>query len=543
MFNKPKPLFRFRGVDFRIHPSLWLGLLLFFVLFGGFGGERTIFAALLTCMLYLSVFLHELGHAWAASRSGLEIRNLTLWFMGGFVQVRRLPTKLGPKLMFFFAGPVVNLILGAIGFVTLEILSRSYGPAWGLQLLESFNLSSSALPDPAKLLYACSYVNIALALFNLLPIYPLDGGQMVHSLAKSLFSQKPADWISLLIGALGIALYYWQEQTSSALSITSMMTTFLIVSNPQIRPFLWRLDMKLRGRDYYAAFVTRDYELALRSVDEKLRKRNDLDRLVVRAVSLAHLQKYKKSITVSSQVIDARSASPKTRSSAFNNRGWVYSQLGELDKAQRDLERSLELIPNNSDAIVNLCRVLIGQKEYDQARNHIAALGEQPLFFLFSSLLHYRAGELEIAQSDAQACFSEHWSLLTTWSKEEIFLLLRDQLDWAKQVAVWGEKAGWPLPNSHSLLAYALWAAGSYQEALELFERLIEELGSIEKQAQQEQVQLALRLNQANIAFDAGMFDYAQSKYNWLLEQETPSMFRPHIQNQLLKIDQALSAK
>jgi tetratricopeptide (TPR) repeat protein len=204
-----------------------------------------------------------------------------------------------------------------------------------------------------------------------------------------------------------------------------------------------------------------------------------------------------------------------------------------------DLEKALELIPNHATALINLTRILIGQKQYDQARILVDKMQDQPLALLFSSLLHYRAGDFKAAQNDATAFLPEDWSSLTTWPKEDMFLLVRDQLDWAQQVAAWGEKANWSLPSSHILLAYAHWGHTEYQASIELFDQLIEGIGSMKEQPQREWLVTALGLEQAGVGQDAHMFDFAREKYHWALERKLTIEAKRYVQNELLKIDQA----
>jgi Zn-dependent protease len=204
MFDTLKPLFRFRGIDFRIHPSLWFGLLYFFWVFGGFRGEseRAVYALIMAFALFFCVLLHEIGHAWAATSYGYQVLNLTLWLMGGFVQPAKQVHAFSHRLIFLIAGPAVNFILGVFGFVALEILPRAYGSDWGWDLLAAFGMLDSPLPNPENLLYSISYINLALAAFNLLPIFPLDGGQILQTLAQKFFGEQIANWILLVLGAV-----------------------------------------------------------------------------------------------------------------------------------------------------------------------------------------------------------------------------------------------------------------------------------------------------------------------------------------------------
>lgn len=112
--------------------------------------------------LFLSVLVHELGHAVVARLYGVEVREITLWFLGGVAQFTDMPRQRGAEA-----------VVGIVGPVTSALLAVLFGLTWPLAS------SSDAL------LFVLSYLtvtNAALALFNLLPALPLDGGRVLRSL-------------------------------------------------------------------------------------------------------------------------------------------------------------------------------------------------------------------------------------------------------------------------------------------------------------------------------------------------------------------------
>jgi Zn-dependent protease len=117
--------------------------------------------AVTAIMLFVSVLLHELGHSVVALRFRIPVRSITLFIFGGVAQIAaEPPTPLG-EFLIAIAGPVVSGLLAAF-FTFTEPLVSGTQPLWAL----------------AKYL---AYINLALALFNLVPGFPLDGGRVLRA--------------------------------------------------------------------------------------------------------------------------------------------------------------------------------------------------------------------------------------------------------------------------------------------------------------------------------------------------------------------------
>lgn len=112
-------------------------------------------------MLFVSVLLHELGHSVVALRYKIPVRSITLFIFGGVAQIGTEPPSPRAELAIAIAGPIVSLALGVI-FSVVKPAVAAVQPLWGL----------------AKYL---AYINFALALFNLIPGFPLDGGRVLRA--------------------------------------------------------------------------------------------------------------------------------------------------------------------------------------------------------------------------------------------------------------------------------------------------------------------------------------------------------------------------
>lgn len=124
--------------------------------------------ALTALLLFSSVLLHELGHAVVAQREGVPVRGITLFVFGGVAQIGREPPTAGSELRIALAGPLTSLALAG-GFSLLG-LAVAFAPV---------------LAAPAVYL---GRLNLLLALFNLLPGFPLDGGRVLRAVLWGLGS-------------------------------------------------------------------------------------------------------------------------------------------------------------------------------------------------------------------------------------------------------------------------------------------------------------------------------------------------------------------
>src|SRR5579872_1538887 len=116
--------------------------------------------------LFLIVMTHEFGHSLACRQVGGSANRIVLWPLGGVAFVNP-PPRAGATLWSIAAGPLVNVALLPV-CLGLVLFSRSLG--W-----------ADTQPDAYALLQAILYIDAGLLIFNLLPIYPLDGGQILRS--------------------------------------------------------------------------------------------------------------------------------------------------------------------------------------------------------------------------------------------------------------------------------------------------------------------------------------------------------------------------
>jgi Zn-dependent protease len=182
-------IFQFRGIEVFLHWS-WFLVAAFEI-----GNRQRAYSSVVWNILeYLALFLivtvHEFGHALACRQVGGIANRIVLWPLGGTAYVNP-PPRPGAMLWSIAAGPLVNVALVPV--------------LWALgHLMRSQGLEQSA-PDLYLLAHTVTIINFGLLLFNLLPVYPLDGGQILRSLLWYPLGRGRSLMAVTIIGFLGVA--------------------------------------------------------------------------------------------------------------------------------------------------------------------------------------------------------------------------------------------------------------------------------------------------------------------------------------------------
>ena len=180
------PLGRLLGVSIRIHWTFIL-VALWFTWWGraGDGGGWSALAALgLLAAIFTCVVLHELGHSLVAIRFGARVESITLLPIGGVAFMRWIHERPVHELLMALAGPAVNVLLAML-------LWLARGPLEG----------PAAWPDSlAGWLDTVMRANLVMALFNLVPAFPMDGGRVLRSVLGLLMSHARATRVAAILG-------------------------------------------------------------------------------------------------------------------------------------------------------------------------------------------------------------------------------------------------------------------------------------------------------------------------------------------------------
>ena len=113
--------------------------------------------------LFVSVALHELGHAWAALRYDLEVESITLWILGGLANLGSIPREWNKEFWIAVAGPATSVLTGLACYGALFVVPASQ-------------------PAVVFVVGWLAVTNIVLAVFNMVPAFPMDGGRVLRAL-------------------------------------------------------------------------------------------------------------------------------------------------------------------------------------------------------------------------------------------------------------------------------------------------------------------------------------------------------------------------
>lgn len=192
------------GIPFYVNPSWFLVLGLVTLSYGGAlaaqfpmsGPLPWLWGLVAALLLFASVLAHELGHSFVAISQGIEVRSITLFLFGGLASLEKESKTPAEAFWVAIAGPAVSIIL----FV----------------LLTAINLTAPFTGPVAAILGLLAYINLVLALFNLIPGLPLDGGNILKALVWKItgnpykgvfFASRVGQllgWFAIIIGSLSI---------------------------------------------------------------------------------------------------------------------------------------------------------------------------------------------------------------------------------------------------------------------------------------------------------------------------------------------------
>lgn len=179
------------GIGIFIHWTF--AFLIIYIIFSnyrqGHNAEQILWSLLFVLSIFVTVFLHELGHALAAKKYNIKTRDITLLPIGGLARLDTIPEKPKEELVVAIAGPLVNLVLALITFLFISIPDEA---ELNVQLTGGINSDNFFLNFFA--------VNIWLAVFNMIPAFPMDGGRVLRALLSMKFERHTATNIAVGIG-------------------------------------------------------------------------------------------------------------------------------------------------------------------------------------------------------------------------------------------------------------------------------------------------------------------------------------------------------
>lgn len=182
-----------KGVEIYIHWTFLILPVWIVMVYVSYGADLTelTWALTFTVTVFICILLHEAGHAAAAARYGIRSKNILLLPIGGIANLEKLPDNPRQELAVSFAGPMVNLLIAAILLPFINTSYRFWEPDYPLSIAEK-----------GDFVYNIWLANIYLALFNLIPAFPLDGGRILRALLGFRMNYIHATHITAIISKI-----------------------------------------------------------------------------------------------------------------------------------------------------------------------------------------------------------------------------------------------------------------------------------------------------------------------------------------------------
>lgn len=222
-------LFRVFGIQLAVHFTFFL--LLAYIGWEGWQDSGWIGLALsvgLTVAFFVCVILHELGHSLTAMRYGVNVPRILLTPIGGMAQFDRIPRKPSAELLITIAGPAVNF---AIALVLVLFVGLPAGWPFHADYQDTL----------AGVLQLLLTWNLLMGTFNLLPVFPMDGGRIFRALLARHMNYVEATRVAVMVGrvlSLGfafLALFYFHRPM-----IGVLFTFIFLAGNAEYRQLLRR---------------------------------------------------------------------------------------------------------------------------------------------------------------------------------------------------------------------------------------------------------------------------------------------------------------
>lgn len=187
---------RFAGIDVYLHATFFLLILWVVVLhwLEARSIQAVISGVIFIVALFACVVLHEFGHALTARRYGIPTKDITLLPIGGVSRFERMPDKPWQEFWVAVAGPLVNVAIAAAIYLAL-FFTGGFKPVTGLSITGG--------PFLERMLVA----NLVLAIFNIIPAFPMDGGRVLRALLATRMDHVRATQTAAAIGQ-GLALVF-----------------------------------------------------------------------------------------------------------------------------------------------------------------------------------------------------------------------------------------------------------------------------------------------------------------------------------------------
>ncbi|MGM0530801.1 MAG: site-2 protease family protein [Bacteroidota bacterium] len=179
------------GIRISVHWTflLIIAWIVFIDLQQGLGLSAILYSVLFVFSIFFCVVLHELSHSLTARRYGIPTRSITLLPIGGVADLEKMPEDPTQELTVSVAGPLLNLVIALLLWILLSITGRLDLDPANFQVINKSNF-----------LVILMFANLMLAVFNLIPAFPMDGGRVFRSLLAMKLPRDQATLVAMNIG-------------------------------------------------------------------------------------------------------------------------------------------------------------------------------------------------------------------------------------------------------------------------------------------------------------------------------------------------------
>jgi len=389
-------------------------------------------AFLLVAMVFVFVLLHELGHTVVARAFGIRVPAVVLWPLGGAALTEREADKPLGDLLIAAAGPLVNLLMAGLLFGLLFVLSLAGN--FGVSVPFSEILSRRSLVFLAS-------TNLILAVTNLLPIYPLDGGRIFRALVTMLFGRRRSNlatfWLSLLLGiglilgaialnspliGLTAVLLLMGAATLNQPLLMSLLGLYgrvfrrpeaflrLADFDPALRLIQQRIEADPRNPALYIQHGHIDYIL-----DDWLRALANSDRALALAPDYLPALQLKGAVCYTMgnlagawECLERAERLQPAWSINWLNRAILDRDAGRLQEAARDMRRAFELQATDQSATPGLLYLVNSTILYCQGQVEAARADWERVY-------HLSTRDAQVFSVDRQQIFMKDWAWVTEY--------------------------------------------------------------------------------------------------------------------------------
>jgi tetratricopeptide (TPR) repeat protein len=418
---------RIGGVDIQFHFSMLFSLFITWFIFRPLDVRGVVLALLWLSGFILSILFHELGHAFVAKLVGVEVKGIFIWLLGGLTNLTRKPEKPSHNLAISAAGPLVNMLMGfllvLIYIVLYLLIPRAPTPSAFIWMQTSMELC-----------FSLAFLNVILVFFNLLPIYPLDGGNILHALLDGLFGKASADLITMLVSIpVLLCLIAFGVYTRDFLLLGSCILIALAVgtlNQSTLRGINLTANYLFKRSGYY--FLQGDFERAAQLFTLEIEKEPlQPNHYLARAACLLNIMQKERALADVERALKLAPESPV----ALQLRGEIYSMNKDHDTALEYYARVQAINPAWAVPYFDRGSILLDKKEFGAALTEfntaISLTSQFPLFYVVRSLAHFKLGNQDATHQDQNTAI--HLSEKDALTVAPVNLTLYEgYLDWAE---------------------------------------------------------------------------------------------------------------